>query len=62
MDEKTQPQLFEEPSQPETPEASLQKRKLQLLHAALTAIEPRERKRLTDEYTDLILQQYKDKL
>jgi hypothetical protein len=57
MDEKTQPQLFEEPSQPETPEASLQ-----LLHAALTAIEPRERKRLTDEYTDLILQQYKDKL
>jgi hypothetical protein len=61
MDEKTQPRC-ENPPQPETPEALLQKRKLQLLHAALKAIDPRERRRLTDEYTDLIVEQFKNKL
>jgi hypothetical protein len=56
------PPPFKNPPQPETPEALLQKRKLQLLHAALKAIDPRERRRLTDEYTDLIVEQFKNKL
>jgi hypothetical protein len=48
------PPPFKNPPQPETPEA--------LLHAALKAIDPRERRRLTDEYTDLIVEQFKNKL
>jgi hypothetical protein len=57
MDEKTQPQLFENPPQPETPEASRQQRKNELLLRALVTKDRDEMRRLTAEWTDLVLEQ-----
>ncbi len=56
MDDET-PTLFENPPQPETPEASLQRRKHKLLLAAILAGDPKERRRLAHEYADLMVEQ-----
>jgi hypothetical protein len=57
MDEETLP-LFENPPQPETPEALLQKRKHELLLSALLAKEPKDRRRLAEQYADLLVAQH----
>jgi hypothetical protein len=50
---ENQPQLFENPPQPATPEASRQKHEHELLLRALLTNNPEERRRLATEWTDL---------
>jgi hypothetical protein len=57
MDEETQPQLFENPPQPETPEALRQRRKNELFLRALSSKDKDEIRRLTAEWTDLLLEE-----
>ena len=57
MDDAT-PSLFENPPQPETPEALLQRRKHKLLLDAMAATDKEERKQLLNEYTGLIAEQH----
>jgi len=58
MDERTQPRLFEDPLQPETPAALLQKQKHALLRRALFTKDSEERRRLAKQWVDLHLKDF----
>ncbi len=52
-----QPQLFDDPPQPETPEALRQKQKHELLRAALHSTDRLQMKMLADEYAKIVLEE-----
>jgi len=61
MADETQPQLFDNPPQPETPEASRQRRKHELLLTALRSSDRAQRRALADEYAKMLLEELRPK-